>query len=244
MDLGIIAGSRLRLQPNVFIGNMGDIYTDETALANHIQQPVSNIQFFNIDANNNVSFYVPYFNVFDNMYKKGPYNQITYLESYVGGSFSELSPFRSVNSLQRLIMPKITSNNIVSSNSYAIQSQNITEIDLRNLSGLWNNMIRFCPNLISLNTDNITKVGMRSLRGLPLVTKINLRKAKWFGDDNITPLPIFDQGMNNNLTLNLNSYLLTSNSGNLNAKVADLNSRHPNWTFNFYDDNNNFIQTL
>lgn len=197
------------------------------------------------------------FNVQDNMFniQNNPYmelNNLNYLEYRGQGILDHLSMFRN-NPIEQIILPNLveeTTNYFVyvngAINAFAFRDLNLcTKINLSNIKVLTHRMFYNLPLLTELIVNNVEYVATKSLRGLSSLTELNLRKAKFFGDDNTqTTNPIFDGNMNPNVTLSLNSFLLTSNNGNLNNYVQGLIDEYPGWVFNFYDDNNNLITTL
>jgi hypothetical protein len=240
--MGIIAASRLSgNQPNFFIGNYGDILTNESETANFFGVPANAVENFKIE-NNNISFYLnkPFLYIGRDLFR-GDKN-ITYLEYYGVAGLAAATTFRD-SSIERIILPNASNDNILLNSFWARGCNSLAEVDLQNLSAIPHNFIGEAI-VTELNFPEVTKISGKGLRRMNNLHTIRIKKCKEFGGFGMEENnPIFD-GLPSITLMEMNSHLLTSNNGGLNFFVQGMLDTYSNLTINFYDDNNNFISTL
>jgi hypothetical protein len=240
--MGIIAASRLSgNQPNFFIGNYGDILTNESETANFFGFSANQVENFKIE-NNNISFHLNK----DFLYiDKGLFREdknITYLEYYGVANIAKTNTFRD-SSIERIILPNAVDSSIIVNSYWAIGCNSLAEVDLQNITSIPHNFIGDAI-VTELNFPEVTKISGKGLRRMNNLHTIRIKKCKEFGGFGIKESnPIFDSLPSITL-MEMNSHLLTSNNGGLNFWVQGMLDTYSNLTINFYDDNNNFISTL
>jgi hypothetical protein len=236
------------IKPNVFVGGVASYINSATDLVQlfggvpgnylNLKKDGDNISFYSTNMNMTMN----YGNAFAEDLKR---NRITYIkqEGFKCRFSLYHRCFYHVTKLQTIELE----NTEQFSGSHVIGggTQPITTIILPSVFHLGSSSVLGIGNLVVLEIPKCTILGLNSLDySATKLDLLDIKKCKTIGPANNTGVVFAPQAFTSTAVLNVNSTLLTNNSGAVNYYLQDLKTRKPGVTINFYDDFGNYVSTL
>lgn len=234
-------------KPNVFVGGVASYINSATDLVQlfggvpgnylNLKKEGDNISFYST----NMNMYMNYGNAVAENLKR---NYITYIKQegfkclFVlrHRSFYQVTKLKTID-LQNT--EQFLGSHVIGGN------QSITTIILPSVFHLGSNSVLNIDNLVVLEIPKCTILKLNSLDySATKLALLDIKKCKTIGRADNTGVVFAPQAFTSTAVLNVNSTLLTNNSGAVNYYLQDLKTRKPGVTINFYDDFGNYVSSL
>ena len=204
----------------------------------------SNISMFNYDNVNDITI--------ARLKRGGSYAGSSYLSNdnllklsdTTRGDIDKNFIFRSANYVTEINLPNKLGSTVSKVNTFNIQCARLESLNISSVERLTHNYIFTAPFLTNLDVSSVIYADTRSIRGVGRLEVLDMKKCKYLGEDGHQPdFPIFT-GLKSTITINLNSFLLTSNNGSIDPYLDNLSTYYQNSIINLYDDLGNLVTTL